>query len=170
MLPDSGNIATDAHKAPHGLMWAANLRPASVLRQPLPVLGPLATCVEAPSTGLPKDWTGGWNRDGTLWALSASDYALNPTPRDTRLRCTLRVPENLAARIPETMAGSAGPDSGDCGVSSRSGARERAHMPHTVIGAWPSSGPLLKIRSFHVLLGRMSKTTKCPDSAPHRSM
>ncbi len=44
------------------------------------------------------------------------------------------------------------------------------HIPHTVIGGSPGFEARRKIRSRQLFPGRMSKSTKCPDSAPQESM
>ena len=57
------------------------------------------------------------------------------------------------------------------GVSETGGTgRSLDHMPHTVIGSWFGPGSFRNTRSSHVRPCRMSKITKCPDSAPQRSM
>ena len=55
-------------------------------------------------------------------------------------------------------------------AAARRAAPGGGHSPHTVIGRAPGSGSLRNTRSSQDLLGRRSKTTRCPASAPQRSM
>ncbi len=57
------------------------------------------------------------------------------------------------------------------GTAGENRLRPPGHMPQTVTGAAPpADSGRRKIFSSHVLDGERSKTTRCPDSAPQRSM